>query len=157
MLSLTTFYVGWAAYEQRLAEAIAPLTREQVVLSLPHHWSVGKIAAHIIAARVWWLHTRAGEGSTDLAPLEHWDAAGAPVRSASELVMGLEQTWEVIADVLACWTPTDLEQVLPALLGDSVERTRQWILWHLIEHDLHHGGEISCILGAHGLPAVALE
>jgi uncharacterized damage-inducible protein DinB len=157
MLSLASFYKGWDGHQQRLAEAIAPLTKEQLALSLPHHWSVGKIAAHIIAARVWWLYSRAGEGSADLAPLEHWDAAGAPLRSACELVRGLEQTWETIANVLAQWTPEDLLQVLPAHLYDPTERTRQWIIWHLVEHDVFHGGELSCILGAHGLSPVALE
>jgi uncharacterized damage-inducible protein DinB len=29
-------------------------------------------------------------------------------------------------------------------------------LWHLIEHDVHHGGEISQILGSHGIPALVL-
>jgi uncharacterized damage-inducible protein DinB len=71
--------------------------------------------------------------------------------------MGLEKTWQMIADVLARWTPADLLQVLPARPDDPTERTRQWILWHLIEHDIFHGGEISCILGAHSLAAVALE
>jgi hypothetical protein len=27
------------------------------------------------------------------------------------------------------------------------------VVWHLIEHDLHHGGEVSLILGMHGLGA----
>jgi hypothetical protein len=27
---------------------------------------------------------------------------------------------------------------------------------HLMEHELHHGGEISLILGTHGLPALDL-
>jgi hypothetical protein len=31
--------------------------------------------------------------------------------------------------------------------------TRQWVIWHLIEHDLHHGGEISLTLGMYGLVA----
>ncbi|HEX4716084.1 MAG TPA: DinB family protein [Ktedonobacteraceae bacterium] len=35
--------------------------------------------------------------------------------------------------------------------------TRQWIIWHVIEHDLHHGGEISLILGTHGLTGIAIE
>jgi uncharacterized damage-inducible protein DinB len=34
--------------------------------------------------------------------------------------------------------------------------TRQWVIWHLMEHELHHGGEISLILGTHGLPALNL-
>jgi uncharacterized damage-inducible protein DinB len=28
------------------------------------------------------------------------------------------------------------------------------VVWHLIEHDLHHGGEISQILGTNGIPSL---
>ncbi|GER91949.1 hypothetical protein KDW_61110 [Dictyobacter vulcani] len=39
----------------------------------------------------------------------------------------------------------------------TVERmTRQWVIWHLIEHDLHHGGELSFVLGAHNISAIDL-
>ena len=34
--------------------------------------------------------------------------------------------------------------------------TRRWVVWHLVEHDLHHGGEISQTLGTHGLPGLDL-
>jgi uncharacterized damage-inducible protein DinB len=30
------------------------------------------------------------------------------------------------------------------------------VIWHLMEHDLHHGGEISQVLGSHGIPALDL-
>jgi uncharacterized damage-inducible protein DinB len=158
MLSLTTFYAGWPAYQQRLAAAITPLTREQLALrASPHTWPISQIAAHIISARVWWLHTRAGEGSADLASMEHWDTTGQPARSAEELVDGLERTWHMIQNALDRWTPDDLEQIFPVRSDDRTERSRQWIIYHVLEHDLHHGGEISCILGAHKLAAVALE
>jgi hypothetical protein len=29
--------------------------------------------------------------------------------------------------------------------------SRAFILYHLMEHDLHHGGELSLTLGMHGL------
>jgi len=32
--------------------------------------------------------------------------------------------------------------------------SRQCIFWHVIEHDLHHGGELSFSLGMHGSAAV---
>ena len=38
--------------------------------------------------------------------------------------------------------------------GEHYSFTRQWVIWHLIEHDLHHGGEISLTLGAHELTAI---
>jgi uncharacterized damage-inducible protein DinB len=27
------------------------------------------------------------------------------------------------------------------------------VVWHVLEHDLHHGGELSLTLGLHGIPA----
>ncbi len=32
--------------------------------------------------------------------------------------------------------------------------SRSWIIYHVLEHDLHHGGEVSLTLGIHGLAAI---
>jgi hypothetical protein len=32
--------------------------------------------------------------------------------------------------------------------------TRAWVIWHLIEHEGHHGGAISLILGSNGPPVL---
>lgn len=157
-LSLAPFYKGWDVYQQLLIAAIAPLTAEQLALrSAPQQWSVGTLAAHIIAARVGWFHIRMGEGSSELAPMATWDEDGEPSRSAAELVAGLEATWQLIQDALERWTFADLEQVFPhPTREDWPARSRQYIIWHVLEHDIHHGGEISSILGAHGLAAVEI-
>ena len=115
------------------------------------------LVTHIVSARAWWFHTRMGEGSADLAPLGLWDInEEEPLRPKAELVAGLERTWQMIQDALARWTPADLDQVFPPYGEGSFARSRQYIIWHVLEHDIHHGGELSSILGAHGLPAVDL-
>jgi uncharacterized damage-inducible protein DinB len=160
--SLAHFYKGWDVFQQRLVAAIAPLTAEQLALrSSPQNWSVGMIATHIISCRAWHFHTRMGEGDTSLAPLalwDRWDEMEVPVHSAAELVDGLERTWQMIQGALAHLTIADSEQLIPHPEGDEFpSRSRQWIIWHVLEHDMYHGGEISCILGAHGLAGVNLE
>ncbi len=157
--SLTSFYAGWDVYQQHLVAAIAPLTSEQLALrSSPQQWSVGILAAHIIATRVGWFHMRMGEGTSDLASMATWDEDGEPPRSAAELAAGLEASWQMIQDALDHWTFADLEQVFPhPLREDWPTRSRQYIIWHVLEHDIHHGGELSSILGAHGLAAVDLD
>jgi uncharacterized damage-inducible protein DinB len=110
-----------------------------------------------------------------------------PCHPAAELVAGLEKTWQMIEQTLARLTPADLEQVVPPLseaerVGHAklvepalqpfaqmwVDRARldgevrpavslQWIIWGVLEHDIHHGSEIATILGTYGLPAVELE
>lgn len=70
---------------------------------------------------------------------------------------GLEATWIGMHEAIACWTAEDWEKTWPGE-DDSEPQviTRQWVIWHLIEHDLHHGGEISITLGTHGVPALEL-
>ena len=152
-LSLSPFYKGWDVYQQCLVKAITPLTAEQLELRpAPDLWSISMLARHIVATRVWWFHMWLGVGSSDLEPMVDWDEEGQPLRSASEIVAGLEATWEMIQNALAHWTSADLEQVFHnPLHADRPSRSRQWIIWHLLEHDLHHGGEISLSLGIHGL------
>jgi uncharacterized damage-inducible protein DinB len=158
-LSLSPFYAGWDVSQQQLVAAIAPLTAEQLALrAAPEQWSIGRLVAHVIAARVVHFHLRMGEGNSDLAPMAAWGEDGEPLRSAAELVAGLETSWQMIQKVLARWTPADLGPVFPhPLRAEWPARSRQWIIWHVLEHDLHHGGELSSILGAHGLAAVDLD
>lgn len=73
---------------------------------------------------------------------------------AASLVTMFEQTWHVISSTLDRWTTIDLEQLFPPpayLTEEEPAHTRQWIVWHVLEHEIHHGGELSLALGTHGL------
>jgi uncharacterized damage-inducible protein DinB len=149
--TLAAFYKGWDDYQEHLIKAIAPLSPDQLALQVaPQLRSIGEIAAHIISARVWWFHNIMGEGSADIASMVSWDDDGAPSRTATELVSGLESTWLMIQNALERLTPADLEQ---RFQRRETTVSRQWIIWHIIEHDLHHGGELSYSLGIHELAA----
>jgi uncharacterized damage-inducible protein DinB len=55
------------------------------------------------------------------------------------------------------WTPEDLQKEFTRpWRGQDITLTRQWIVWHLIEHDLHHGGELSYTLGMNGIPGIEI-
>jgi len=151
--TLVTLYKGWDVYQEQLVKAITSLAAEQLALrAAPQLRSVGMIAAHIVGARVRWFHRLMGAGSVDIHLLGTWDRPESPVRSAAELVEGLEDSWQLIQNSLARWTLADLDHVFEGTYGgEEYSLTRQWIIWHVIEHDLHHGGEISLTLGAHGL------
>jgi uncharacterized damage-inducible protein DinB len=157
-LSLTTFYKGWDIYQQHLVNVIAPLTDEQLTLrSAPHQWTVGSLATHIIGARASWFHSWMGEGPSDITLLVDWDEDQEPSRPASELVAGLEATWQTIWTALDRWTPADLEQIFHSpFRKNAPARSRQYIIWHVLEHDMHHGGEISQSLGMHKVRAIDL-
>ena len=152
---LLSFYIGWDAYQALLIKAIAPLSSEQLALRVaPHLRSIGENVAHIMSGRVSNFHLLMGEGSAELAPLEQWDVPGAPPRSATELVRGLEATWQMIRTALVRWTPADLDDVFTETQDEQTYSfTRQGIIWSTIKHDLHHGGEVSFTLGTYHLEA----
>ena len=152
-LTLAPFYRGWEEYQRLLIEALTPLTDEQLAINA----SIGErpiwnIVAHIVATRVGWFQGLMGEGDPFLIELDDWDLDGAPPRSAAELIDGLERTWAMIDECLNRWTPENLDDAFSRERPHGVvTRTRQWVIWHVLEHDMHHGGEVSLTLGNHGL------
>ena len=154
------FYRGWDTYQDTLIKPIAPLTSEHLALrAAPQLRSVGENCVHIIGARARWCHMVLGIGDQAFAEFGQWDDRDAPSRSGAELAGGLRDSWKMLQAALESWTPADLEQTFPNTdrePGEPEVFTLQWIIWHLIEHDVHHGGEISQILGAHGLAGLDL-
>jgi uncharacterized damage-inducible protein DinB len=151
--TLTTFYRSWKEYQDRLKTALAPLTPEQLALRAgPSLRSIGENAAHIIGCRVGWFTVTMREpASSDITTVQ-WDDPSGPAQSAAELVRGLDRTWQLMADCLARWSDADMRQTFPDDWdGRPVELSRAWVVWHVLEHDLHHGGEVSLTLGMNGI------
>jgi uncharacterized damage-inducible protein DinB len=163
-LPLTVVYRGWDRFQRDLVQAVAPLSAEQLALPVAAtHWPIGMLVQHILNDRLWWFHLWMGEASPDEASFMHWEEEeeGRSVHSAAELVAGLEATWGVIERTLSRWTVADLEYVFdpPPSLSER-ERTifgpstRQEIIFHVLRHDMHHGGELAVGMGGHGLPTI---
>jgi uncharacterized damage-inducible protein DinB len=152
--TLAVFYQGWQNYQELLIKAIAPLSTAQLTLSAtPGLRSINTIVLHIIGARARWFHNLMEVGDEDFATLGSWDHGNEPTLGAAQLIYGLETTWRVMQETLADWTPADLLYAYKDESNEPETFTRQWVIWHLIEHDLHHGGEVSLTLGMHGLQA----
>lgn len=149
---------GWQGYQDHLVAVVRPLTAEQLALgAAPHLRSIGVLAAHIVATRAGWMHNILGEGPAEFEAIHEWDEDGALPRSSEELVQALEATWQTISEGLARWTNEDYDEALTIhRKGHTRTYTRGWVIWHLLEHDLHHGGELSFSLGMHGIPAIEL-
>ena len=155
--NLWAYYRGWDTYHETLLRAIAPLTPEHLAFrSAPHLRSVGENCCHIVSARVYWCHELLGVGDDDFAALRPW-AREETARTAAELIAALRASWQVLADALSGWTTADLARTYPNAdpePGEPEAFTLQWVLWHLIEHDLHHGGEVSQLIGMQGIPGL---
>lgn len=161
---LAVVYQGWDGFQRDLLKAVAPLSPEQLALPVaPTHWPIGMLVQHILNDRIWWFNLWMGEGSPEVAAFMHWEEEreGKSLHSAAELVAGLEATWGMIERTLARWTVADLAHVFnpPATLTEAERKifgpnTRQKIIWHVLRHDMHHGGELAVGMGGYHLPTI---
>ena len=150
MHSLLTIFQGWDGYQISLVRAIAPLSREQLLYRpAPHLHSAGELAYHISEGRFDWFKRTFGVGRTESANLiATWETEDAIIGQSSELVKGLKATWQMVEDALRRWTVADLAQAYPlSYQGKNYALPCQWILWHIMARDLHHGGELAITLG----------
>ncbi len=147
---------GWQNYQDLLVNALRPLTAEQLALrAAPEQRTIGMIAEHIVGARARWVTGVLHEGDAALEAMATYDRTSPGGRSGREIADSLQASWVPLKAGLARWTPADYAETLTGeRRGTPYSFTRGWVVWHLIEHDLHHGGEISLLIGMHGLPAV---
>jgi uncharacterized damage-inducible protein DinB len=141
---------SWQNYQNELVRVIAPLTDEQMSLRLvPTHRTLGELAEHIVRARALWVPKVLGDLGWE--PMANWDEPGDPTRTAAEVVKGLTQTWEAIDKCLTRWGDESLGD---AVSDEEVEQIGT--IMGLMEHDMHHGGELAFVLGAYGLETPSL-
>lgn len=156
--TLEAIYDSWRGHNQKLRDAIAPLTSQQLDLQpAPHMWPVSQLAQHIIAARAGWFGATLQEADAAMDNYMNWGQRGSPERSGAELASALDATFAFIEACMRRWTPEDCAQTFPDEMDGQITMvSRAWVIYHVLEHDLHHGGEISLILGANRIPAIDL-
>lgn len=156
--TLEVIYENWRGYNEKLRNTIAPLTNEQLRLQpAPHMWPVSQLVQHIISVRAGWFSGTLQENDDQMNQYMEWGQRESPARSAAEMVHALDETFAFIEGCLQRWTPADCAQTFPdEWEGKVYQVSRSWVIYHVLEHDLHHGGEISMILGMHGLRGLNL-
>lgn len=168
--SLADIFDGWNGHQTSLVHAIAPLTREQLIWRpTPGLSSVGELARHISLGRLTWFRRMDAPGSAELAnQIDAWEKdsdgnfhiveGAVPIaEQADQLVHWLEITWQMIGATLASWNVADLTKTYRHTWnGDTYAVSRQWTIWRILSHDIHHGGQVSLLLGMQGIKAFEL-
>jgi uncharacterized damage-inducible protein DinB len=159
--TVAPFYDGWRFAQERLVERIGELSAEQLqIAAAPHLWPIWAIAAHTAGVRPYWLCHIFKEPGAERTPFkdpsgEGWEDDPAHPREAGELVYALQSTWTIVEDCLERWTPAMLQDEFRREMNGQIQiHTRQGVLMRLLTHDAYHIGEITQILGMHGLKEI---
>ena len=156
--ALSTILDGWNGYNTSIIRAVQGLTPEQLAFRIkPEMHSVGEIARHIALGRLSWFVRMEAPGSAEVAStLSEWhtdgDGSRHPVENqvpldADEIVKWLDVSWSMIQATLHEWVPDDLTVTYRhTFCGTTYMVTRQWTLFRILAHDIHHGGQLSLLL-----------
>ena len=142
-----TFYLKhWPAVREGLLEIVDSFNPEDLISQpVQGGWTVGRIILHISSAANYWLHSGVlgpvncytpGEAILDRYPtLEMIKAFLAEEHSRTLALLGgfNEGAWEQ-----------------RFLYPDGYAYPAAWIFWHVLEHEIHHRGELSLALGIFG-------
>ncbi len=171
MNSLADIYQGWDGHQTSLVNAIAPLTREQLIWRPASNLnSVGELARHISLGRITWFARMDAPGSAELIKrIADWEQdrdgnrdiveSAIPItEQADALVRWLEDTWRMIDLTLKSWSAADLTQTYRHTWnGNTYAVSRQWTIYRILSHDIHHGGQLALMLGMQGIQAFELS
>jgi uncharacterized damage-inducible protein DinB len=162
---LKQVYDGWDGYQTSLVKAIEPLTVEQLLWRpAADRRSVGEVAAHIAFGRIQWFSRMDAPGSAELARAVVQaqslvaDLQAAVGRSAIDIIRWLNDSWHMVDETLTQWTVADLtESYLHSYQGKTYAVSRQWTIWRMLSHDIHHGGQLTMMLAAQGISPLELS
>lgn len=154
--TLDVIYENWRGYNERLKKCVAPLTNEQLALQpAARMWPLGQVVQHIISVRAGWFSGTLQDEDAAMTAYMEWGQVESPDREAAELVRALDETWNFLESRLRRWTPAECAMTFPDEWdGQVYDVSRNWVIYHVLEHDLHHGSEISLILGMNGLTPI---
>lgn len=168
--SLLSVFDGWAGYNTSIVHAVGLLNAAQLACKpAPEMRTLGEVVRHIALGRLSWFLHMGAPGSAELAAaIPQWETDSDGNRwvvedalpiteDAGELTRWLEDSWAMIDCTLAEWTVDDLrERYLHRWNGQQWNVSRQWTLFRILAHDIHHGGEVSLMLGLQGIDAFEL-
>jgi uncharacterized damage-inducible protein DinB len=168
--SLARVLEGWDGYQTSLARAVAPLTPAQLGWrASPGRRSLGEVVRHISLGRInWFARMRAPGVELACERVPRWYIDGdsnrhavedaVPADDASLLLEWLNVSWGPIRRVLDEWSVDDLTvSYAHRFAGADYLISRQWTIWRIMAHDIHHGGQVAMMLGTQGIEAVELR
>jgi uncharacterized damage-inducible protein DinB len=153
--SLFKIFEGWEGYNRSLISALEPLPNENLAYRPGEGFrSVGEIAAHISEGRVsWFSHMEVESAKALQSEIERKGlTVEAIAKDKSAILDWLERSWSMVETTLENWTADDLwhTYAMP-YQGKMYAVPRQWMVWRVLCHDIHHGGQLCELLYAQGI------
>jgi uncharacterized damage-inducible protein DinB len=141
------FYLKrWPVIREGTLEIVNGLQPEDLTfMPVEGGWNVGRIILHISSAAEYWLHSGLLTGART-APEGERTLDYYPTLDAIKAYLADEhrRTLDLLTDFdMAGWET-------PVIYDDGYGYPPNRVFWHVLEHEIHHRGELSLIAGMLG-------
>jgi uncharacterized damage-inducible protein DinB len=138
------FFNHWKAVRQSVYALIDRFQESELVFQpFPTSWKAGQIMLHIAESEDYWIRCVILK---EIPASPEYVLADYPTKD--KIKEKLQECHSRTEKYLAGLEEEDLQRTIYS--GENDADTLYWILWHMIEHEIHHRGEISLILGMLG-------
>jgi uncharacterized damage-inducible protein DinB len=139
------FFVHWKVVRKGLLKVIKLFQEDELHFKpFKGAWSVGEILLHIANAEEGWFRY-AVTGEFDEWPSGHTLDNYPTFESITAL---LDEVHEWTEGYISTLTLKDYHREVELPWDEKIHLG--WIIWHVLEHEIHHRGELSLILGLLG-------
>lgn len=112
-------------------------------------WPAGRIMLHISSAADYWLHSGI---LSDINVYRSGQATPENYPTLEAIKTYLNEEHQRTIQLLQSFDPADWYTEYQ--YSDGYSYTPDWVFWHVLEHEIHHRGELSLILGLLGYPGL---
>ncbi len=143
-MKLGEMFGHWAQVRADLLATMDKFSEEELsFVPYPGAWPVGKVLVHIADCEDYWLHYVVRR-TLEMEPV--YEFADYPSQAAIKTLLANARTRTI--GLLAQLGESDLNTPVQTPRGEQF--TAGWVIWHVLEHEIHHRGELSQTLGLLG-------
>lgn len=155
-MKLNDIFSNYHTVRKELVAAVRTLTPEQLAWKAPDHPnSIGWLLAHIADVEEWWITTVAlRKQPVDSSAFERFKKAS----KLDEYLGLLNETYEATTAYLESESLDDWDTVFYSASGTDdngksfdIKVSKRWLIWHTIEHQARHRGQIFMLMRMQGL------
>ncbi len=143
-MKLSEMFSHWEQVRNDLLKTINKFTEEELTF-VPYDgsWIIGQIMLHIADCEDNWLH---GVVRREFEPWIFYEFEFYPNKA-----LILEQLYKAHSRTVKFLETLDENNLDDKYaIPNGEEFTLRWIIWHVLEHEIHHRGELSMALGLLG-------
>jgi len=146
-MKLLDLFSNYFTVRAELIAAVRNLTPEQMAFTAPNHPnSIGWLLVHIAETEYWWIADVA-LGQADHSRYETFK----PDMNLPDVLTLLDEMHELTRHYLDVTELEDWDTIFYPIPDRAEKVSARWLVWHVVEHQARHRGQVFMLLRMQGL------